>query len=560
MQILKQKNIFFLLGTLFFLIVPVILFQMKVVDDNSLCRWSWVFGNTLPLKLYGLLFAVILGSYFLSRSPWPTKYQPVLLGLLASITAVSLWSEPEVIMDASRYFSQAKYLSVHGVKAFWTGWGHEFSAWTDLPLMPFLWGMIIKFLGEERIYLQALTTLFFVGSVLLTYFLGKELWDEEVGLLAGILLLCYPYLLLHIPLMMVDLPSMFFLLLSIFTFCRVLSTTRPYWILLAALAISLTLLVKYSTWLYLTILPVISIVRFNDDPRRITQRSLYVLVAVLIFSVPVAFGLWETMSEQLGLLFGYQRAGLGKWSESFISTSFFHIHPLVSVAALLSVYAAWKKRDKKIIILSFLIMLIIVLEIKRIRYILPVFPMLALMAAYYLRRLHDKRLRRYLILGCLGSSLLLTFGAYLPFVKKLSAINIQKAGQFLNTLETSRASVYIVEQESIIANLNINIPLLDLFTDATLYSLPVPSLLKAKATAKKDTSFRFTWEQELPDFYNPPSTKGDNSEPLVIISTNTSYVIPPFIRKRVENYSQYEVFDQKTKLFTFRTVVAVFYD
>jgi len=57
-------------------------------------------------------------------------------------------------------------------------------AWTDLPLVPFLYGLVFKFFGEHRVLVQILNTIFYSLTVVLTYQLGETLWDE--GYLCGV--------------------------------------------------------------------------------------------------------------------------------------------------------------------------------------------------------------------------------------------------------------------------------------------------------------------------------------------------------------------------------------
>jgi len=133
---------------------------------------------------------------------------------LLSCAAACFWKEPEVIVDASRYFTQAKHLELDGLGGFVRGWGREIPAWTDLPLVPALYGFVFRTFGETRVAVQAFTTLLFAGTVLLAFRTGKALWDEEVGFAGGALLLAIPYLLTQVPTMLVDVPTMFFLTLA----------------------------------------------------------------------------------------------------------------------------------------------------------------------------------------------------------------------------------------------------------------------------------------------------------------------------------------------------------
>jgi hypothetical protein len=91
-------------------------------------------------------------------------------------------------VDASRYFTQAKHLELYGVKYFVSEWGKDINAWTDMPLVPFLYGVVFSIFGETRIYIQILNTTFFSLTAVLTFELGKILWDEETGFFAGVLL------------------------------------------------------------------------------------------------------------------------------------------------------------------------------------------------------------------------------------------------------------------------------------------------------------------------------------------------------------------------------------
>jgi 4-amino-4-deoxy-L-arabinose transferase-like glycosyltransferase len=462
-------------------------------------------------------------------------------------------------MDASRYFSQAKYLKIHGISAFWHGWGNEIFTWTDLPLVPFLYGLVLKIGAESRMFIQILTTLFFVGSVLLTYLLGRDLWDEETGLLAGLLLLCQPYLLLHVPLMMVDLPTMFFIVLTVYTFSRALLTGTPPCILMAALAIFCAFWVKYSTWLLLSVLPVIFLVYYNNDPGKTWKRALYTATLAFFLIVPLVIAFWDVIIVQIGLLLDYQRPGLKRWSESFISTFFFQIHPLVSLSALLGIGAALWKKDKKFIIPCYLLLLLIlVLQVKRIRYLMPIFPMLALTGAYGLRQLPWPRLQRFLVLSSLGASLVLTFGAFLPFTKQLSVVNIVNSGRFLDTLDPVGAAIYTVPQKPKNVNLKINVPLVDLFTNKKIYFLPGPA--EPKQDVNQTSAFRFSWEQKLPDFYAPPAGVAEGHDPLVIISSGTPYKLPPAIQEKITKHRKIKSFKQNTGLFRYKTFVTIYYD
>ena len=194
----------------------------RVLDNNTLTRWQWIFSNESPVTLFLLLVPAVAFAQVLSRFEPDARREPLLLFALAFVAALPAWREPEVIIDASRYFVQAKYLAQNGISGFARGWGGAVTAWTDLPLAPFLYGLLFRGLGEQRIVIQLFTTILFALASVHLYHIGRRLWDRETGFLAGLLLLAMPYLLTQVPLMLVDVPALFLVTLSVHAYLEAL--------------------------------------------------------------------------------------------------------------------------------------------------------------------------------------------------------------------------------------------------------------------------------------------------------------------------------------------------
>src|SRR4030067_2780794 len=146
-----------------FLILAVFALQyfFRDIDDNRLTSWQWAFTG-VDLKIIFLIFLPgLVTAYLLSGFSFPERNPCFFLFFVSFAARMFFWKEPEVIVDASRYFTQAKNLKVFGVKYFLLEWGRGINAWTDLPLVPFLYGLIFKFFGESRIYIQIFTTFLF---------------------------------------------------------------------------------------------------------------------------------------------------------------------------------------------------------------------------------------------------------------------------------------------------------------------------------------------------------------------------------------------------------------
>lgn len=532
------------------------LFVFRAQDDNRLTSWQWVFTDADVFRITPILVAGLLLAYALARIPFPRCRAASVLFVLSFAVAALSWAEPEVIVDVVRYFTQAKHVELYGVGYFLTEWGGQISAWTDLPLVPLLYGLIFSLLGEHRIFIQVFTTLLFSGTVVLTYLIGKTLWDEAVGFYAGALLLGMPYLLAQVPLMLVDVPTMFFLTLAVFMTIRALEHGGVGPMVLAVLAVALAICTKYSTWPMLSVLPVVFLARHWNGLRSVWLRAGALATTSVILIGIVLFPKLDVILGQLGLLQSYQASGLRRWEESFTSTFLFQIHPFITGAALFSAYAAFKYRDARYAIILWLPLLLVLMEIKRIRYLLPVFPMLALMASYGLREIRDGEVRKYVVLCIVVSSVVIMAFGFLPFSQQASAANLKQAGEYLDSLEGDRVEVIALPQLHALVNPAVSVPILDLFTAKRLvYRHDPESAPTAEALSK--TSLRFTWEFRSPAYY-AGATDSTGGSAVVVIASDPDQLLPASIGKRLQDFRLSREFSVSDNVFGYRTIVKVY--
>jgi 4-amino-4-deoxy-L-arabinose transferase-like glycosyltransferase len=542
-----KKNADILILSLILLLAFASLYLYRSFDDNRLTSWRWVFEGVNVGRAYAALVAGLGASYLISRVYLPG---PWALFVLSYALSAAFWQEPEVIVDASRYFTQAKHLEVYGIGYFIRQWGGDIGAWTDLPLVPFIYGLIFKFIGEARIYVQLFNSAMFSLTVVLVSLLGRDLWGDRVGRSAGLLMLGMPYLFTQAPLMLVDVPSMFFLTLSVFTFNRAVARGGALPIALASIALVCAVFAKYSLWLMLSVLVVLLLVRLREAPGKVLRRGF--LVFLISGAVSGAFILYkyDMFSEQMRLLLSYQRPGLARWTESYASTFLFQIHPFITAAALYSAYAAIRKRDLKYAIAAWLFILMFVMEIKRIRYVLPMFPMLALMAAYGMGEIKKEGVRRFVLSSVAVTSLLLAVFVYLPFLGSISLVNLRQAGIYLDSLDTDRVRVLTLPQGSAV-NPAVTVPLLDLFTGKEiLYAQegypPVEGF--------EESPLRFTWQYKNPAYYKTPG----RAPVVAVITGKTDEPLPARLEEEVRGYTETRLFDASEKIFRFQTFVRLY--
>jgi len=513
---LERADQLLLIAFLAVLTFPL-LYAGRALDNNTLTSWQWVFRQGGVIEIILLVAAVTVVLIPLSRvEPDPRLHIGVLF-LAAVLAVMPLWNEPEVILDASRYFSQAKYLALHGPWSFLREWGGEIGVWTDLPVVPFVYGVAFRYLGESRAVIQSITTLLFALSVVSTYRIGRMLVNAETGLLAGLLLLGSPYLLTQVPLMLVDVPTMALVTFSLDAFlCAALFGGRLR-ILLAVALIVLSVFAKFSTWLMLPVLLPAAFVVARSADKAATRRSLIILGTAAAVVGTLFAAQYQVIAAQLDLLREYQLPGLGRWRESALSTFFFQIHPFVTLLAAYGVVTAVRKNEIAFLVPACFVLFVLLLRVERIRYMVPLFPLLALMAACGLQELSgDARVRRFTALSAAGASLVLVLFAYLPFLGSTTMANLRDAGRYIDSLPGEAVEVLVLPQHSSLGNTEAAVPLLDLFTAKRIVYRQEPQ--PRPPSGKVLTSpLRFTWEIEPPSWY--VERPDDDGLPLVIISS-----------------------------------------
>jgi hypothetical protein len=537
------------------LLIPLVLYIGRTLDDNRLTSWHWVFTAAAPGGLFLLLLAMIPVLWLLATRP-PVTVRPLYLIPVSFLLCLLFLDTPEVIVDASRYFLQAKLLKEFGIGYFLREWGNEIFAWTDLPLMSFFYGLLFTIFGESRLVVQLFNATLFALTTYLVYMLGRDLWDEETGIYGGFLLLGFPFLYTQVPLMLVDVGTMFFLVLAMVTLRRALIIGGSGRIGLAAFALSSLFLVKYSAWMLLTVLVPVFFCSLGSDWRLAARRGLLVALPAVTAIGILLLVQWETMTVQLELLASYQQPGLKRWGESLISTFLFQTHPLLTAAVLYSAFRAWRQRDGRYLVVGYLVvLLLIILEIRRIRYTLPILPLVALLAAYGIRGLSDRAVRRHLALAIVGPSLLLALGAFLPFLKSMGERNLQQAGNYLNELNVDRISVFVLSDPEPVLDPRVTIPLLDLFADGQLVHQPLAPIGERPAWVA-ESPLRFTWELPLPDFYF--QSEGRAAEAVVVISNSPQPNLPPGVLESNAGLGREKRFVNDTGIFQHRTFVVVY--
>jgi hypothetical protein len=488
----------------------------------------------------------------------------ITLFIISFAMSAVFWREPELVVDSSRYLTQAKHLGQYGILHFLVQWGKDIAPWTDLPAGSFLYGLVFRIFGESRVYIQILNSIMFSSTVALTAMLGNELFrdsvDDQIASAGAISLLAIPYLYIQVPLMMVDVTSMFFLTLSVYLFQKTMRTGGVLNIIVTSITVLFALLSKYSIWPMLSVLLIVLIVNLKKGDRKFLLSGGAVLLASGALAAVFMFYYMDVISEQIHLLVTYQKPGLEKWSESFVSTFFFQIHPFITLGALYSVIVAVKRKDAKYLIVSWIWIIMLVLMIKRARYLVPAFPMFALMASYGLMGIGNIRVRKAVVYCAAIVSFVIAAFAYLPALEKTSYTNLKNAGKYINSLPGDNIRVLSLPQDSSI-NPAVAVPMLDIYTEkriAYCYDIK-PTMTREEIN---NSSFRFTWTYRNPDYYVGGPDK--DRQRCVLKATENTLIAVIHSRKdnvlenNLTNYRLIKRFNEHNEDYNFKTFVDIY--
>jgi len=531
-----------------------LLLGLRHLDDNSLTSWVWALEGRDSLGLWALHLAAICAALILSRRALLERWRLPAVVLAAFTAGVALAGEPEVVIDASRYFVQAKYLELYGPSTFFRDWGSALPAWTDLPLPAFLYGMIFRLCGEHRLPQQIFTAGLFALTVFATARIGGLLWGARTGARGALLLLAIPCLLVQVPLLMADVPAMTAVTAALWGLLETLERRGAWRVAAAALAVAAALLAKYSTWVLLgAATGLILLLQALRGRWAAVGRGAGAVIAGALAPLLFALVKPELVRGQLALLAGFQWEGLRRWVESYHSTFLFQAHPLLAVAALAALWQGWRGRDSKVLVAAALPLVLFALGARRSRYLLPAFPMIALLAARGLEALPG-RARRFAVLAAVGFSLVTAFAVYLPFLKWVNTANLQAAGQFLDERNVAAVEVTALPAPGVAINPEVAVPLLDYHTAARII-VRGPSPPRPSAEELRANSFKFTWEQPLPSWYrdDAPAPSGVAQ---VLIAGDPDAALPEKLALLVAGRTRDAVF-VRDAVFRYRTLVSV---
>jgi hypothetical protein len=214
-----------------------------------------------------------------------------------------------------------------------------------------------------------------------------------------------------------------------------------------------------------------------------------------------------------------------------------------------------RRGDWRLLAVAWPLLLLLLLRVERTRYLIPILPMLALMASYGLQAVREKEVRA-LIAGCaVASSVVLALYGYHPFLGRNSAVNLKEAGEYLDTIPGNHAEVISLAGGFSEVNPAVSVPILDLFTKKSL-SFRHEADPSPRGENRDHSSLRFTWGYRNPAYYSALGVEGAGI--VVVITDDLNRPLPERVESRLAGYRVSRIFGSWENVFRHRTFVQVY--
>ncbi len=405
----------------------------------------WLTGTTShpeklsPILVYSLLvFLLVLilpEKYFswFSRLKEALNHQEfrsilILLSITCLIGAYYARVQRVWSWDETNSFRAAEIVAEDGLVALlngyvalpWLGAQHP-------PLMIMLYGLAMRLLGIDLFFMRLVAVLMGCGLALLTYLIGREMYDRRTGFVSVLLLLSFPLIVRQMAAAMTDVPVTLFFSLAMWLTLRLVKRPSYKMAFLVASVIGVGMLVKYTMAFIYPVL--LTLLLFLPAFRK--QRRLMIIIGVIPAIFIIGWGVYafafnilesqiETLASYAVLIMTNQLArqfALEAFSTRLPSALGVFNLPLIGVSTYFLVRIR-QEAEQILFIWIAVIWLLLTVTLPDHRYFMLSFPAIAIMTGRGVVRFIENGERAITL------SLLLSGGALYLFVDWLRAAHL----------------------------------------------------------------------------------------------------------------------------------------
>lgn len=392
----------------------------------------WWTGATVNVEKLLVLIACSLGVvFFIYRAPTAVLYRIRQYGLailprsgirdvlalsvvvIVVGTIYSIYQGFETLVAEGGVYNASLLVAREGLASLFAQYGQLH--WLGIqhpPFVPILNGFALWLFVEDLLVVRLLSLVFGLGTVLALYGLGRELYDREVGLVASLAFLCFPYFFRLSAAASNDIQVTFFFVLTLLIAFRLRRRPSMSLAIMGGVVLGMGILSKYPM---LLIYPVLAHVLWIIRRQRVARRCLMLL---LLVSLAITF-LWIVCVYRLGIfdlqartLVGFSKSATsmvwGKWMFlEFVSTRLpsalgVYSLPVLAVGGMFMTTRSENPVDRIIVVWVVIVFGAFSVTLPDARYCMPAFPALALIMARGLARMDQikEKMLWLLIIEC----------------------------------------------------------------------------------------------------------------------------------------------------------------
>ena len=247
---------------------------------------------------------------------------------------------------------------------------------------------------------RCLSVCFDIGTLLLSYRIGRDLFDKSTALLCTLFIAINPLNVSQSQMVTVDVPLTFFVMLSIFFINKLASTGKRKWYVISGIAIGLATATKYTGALLLIFAFVVVLSRAGSlksiQYKLISVNSmLLVAVSGLVFIALNPYIILDYNNFIVDFSFEQEHMSYGHFGLDLHESSWYfylmksipnNIGIALILASILGVIIILRRRDwHELAVLSFPVIyltVIITWQMRADRYLIPAIPSLLLLSSY----------------------------------------------------------------------------------------------------------------------------------------------------------------------------------
>ncbi len=356
------------------------------------------------------------------------------------IASVFTISNNDLIFDEASHMNIARGL-VEGLDFGYIP-GEGYSDAFRPPLYPLVLSLFFSLLGSSELVARSVSSIFGILAVIAIYFLGKKLYNENIGLYSSLILSTIPTYWFYSSKALVEGMLIFLVILFLYAFYSSLENKK--YLVPAGILLGLVFLTKY-TGVVFGVFFVLFTVMWKREFLRNKYFYLFFLLAFLVVLPWILFNL-RVYQTPFGSGSFLLTQNLGK----NIPTNF-SLYYILAIGIetclylpfmLAGLYLMFKKRDRNLIPFLLLLLLFIIplsfFEVKRSRYITPLLPIFTLSASCsfeYLRNVKfrinlHKLLIPLMIIIVIGNGVLTLYG-FENYPKSERFKPVPEAGKYL---------------------------------------------------------------------------------------------------------------------------------